>query len=701
PPINTHCEIVEEARSELPSDSNLDYACVYTKQSQELLANASASCPKAVNKRDKFMLLTHVTKKKRVTFADPLETSGNNTPKHVKQQSVQPTNVLILPSTGVNTATIASGSKPRSNTKKDKTLPAKSVPKKKVEDHPRNNKSKLSKKNRVDSFDMADANINAPEVPADADSPPTRSDEQILPCNKWVPVGKSNCFLDVERSQANPIFKIVVDILKNTNFFNAFTASSTIPSIYIQQALATIINLCLTGKTSAFERPRAPVLQILWGVVNKANIDYAERIWEEFTQCIHSFTKDKMNLALHTEGKKKVNQLVISGVRFTKLIINHLKRKHKFHKRPGSPLHLPTEESALGYLKFSFKNTKRVRFGMAISDTLFSEEIRSAPYYPEYVAKVTKYQRYLAGEVVSDDDAPAPKPAKGATTKTTRKPKPQSSKTAPVAKPAASKTSKSTSSQPSKPTPAPAKPQEKKRKLVVDTTEAPPQAKRAKAGKVLKKRTLPSTRQLVDEFVDEGVPDKEPMYGDEEADTQRAIEESLKEVPGAHGGPLPPVVFREPDTGKFQPLPEVPGKGKEKVGEEQAAQVLLNLQTPKKKNPAEQFIFQRRTPAPTIPSSHEESSSLYAELGLTDSETDSDNEVSRDINPKAHIEGQAGSDPGKQVEAQAGSDPGVDADSQLPPSHVVHAGPNLEHMNLEVTDTSSQPNRLSKGSREP
>ncbi|GKB06349.1 hypothetical protein Tco_0834582 [Tanacetum coccineum] len=267
---------------------------------------------------------------------------------------------------------------------------------------------------------------------------------------------------------------------------------------------------------------------------------------------------------------------------------------------------------------------------MAILDTLISEEIRSAPYYPEYVAKVTKYQRYLAREVVSDDDATAPKPAKGATTKTTRKPKPQLSKTAPVAKPATSKTSKSTSSQPSKPTPAPTKPQEKKRKLVVDTTEAAPQAKRAKADKVMKKRTLPSTRQLVDEFVDEGVLDKEPI---------------------------------EPDTRKFQPLPEVQGKGKEKVGEEQAAQVLLNLQTSKKKNPAEQFIFQRRTPAPTIPSSHEESSSLYAEPGLTDSETNSDNEVSRDINPKAHIEGQAGPDPVKQVEAQARSDPGVDADS--------------------------------------
>ncbi|GJS86254.1 hypothetical protein Tco_0752795 [Tanacetum coccineum] len=64
------------------------------------------------------------------------------------------------------------------------------------------------------------------------------------------------------------------------------------------RALATIINLCLTGKTSGFERPRAHVLQILWGIINRANIDYAERIWEEFTQCIHSFIEDKMNLTI-------------------------------------------------------------------------------------------------------------------------------------------------------------------------------------------------------------------------------------------------------------------------------------------------------------------------------------------------------------------------------------------------------------------
>ncbi|GJW17932.1 hypothetical protein Tco_0025368 [Tanacetum coccineum] len=44
---------------------------------------------------------------------------------------------------GVNSSTEASGSKPRGNTKNNRILPAKSDNKKKVEDHPRNNKSNL------------------------------------------------------------------------------------------------------------------------------------------------------------------------------------------------------------------------------------------------------------------------------------------------------------------------------------------------------------------------------------------------------------------------------------------------------------------------------------------------------------------------------------------------------------------------------
>nr|GEV13173.1 hypothetical protein [Tanacetum cinerariifolium] len=96
-------EIVEEARVEKPLDSLLVYACCYTKHFQELLEYVIGTCPKDFNARDKKLAST---------------------------------------SFRVKGATSASGSKPRSNTKKDRTLPAKSAMKK-VEDHHRSNNSSV------------------------------------------------------------------------------------------------------------------------------------------------------------------------------------------------------------------------------------------------------------------------------------------------------------------------------------------------------------------------------------------------------------------------------------------------------------------------------------------------------------------------------------------------------------------------------
>nr|GFB18278.1 hypothetical protein [Tanacetum cinerariifolium] len=165
------------------------------------------------------------------------------------------------------------------------------------------------------------ADINAPSGQAPAMAPPVRTDDQILPRIRWVPIGKRNCYLDLEKSQSNPIYKIAVDLLKHTNFFRAFTTSCQVDEQWFEltkdtlrdalqitpvnhnqaftsppsidalinlvnelgysklvknvsnvvsndmfqpwRALTTIINMCLTGKTSGFERPRAYVLQIL------------------------------------------------------------------------------------------------------------------------------------------------------------------------------------------------------------------------------------------------------------------------------------------------------------------------------------------------------------------------------------------------------------------------------------------------------
>ncbi|GKA26631.1 hypothetical protein Tco_0712740 [Tanacetum coccineum] len=149
--VETVREIVEEARVVKPLDNALNYACQYTKLSQELLEYVIGTCPKSFSERDNKAPSTPVTRKKQVTFSDKPGTSSSNTQKHEVHQKVQPSNVQVIPSTGVSSSTCASGSKPRSNTKHNRILPAKSVNNKKVEDHPRTNKSVWTKVNREDS----------------------------------------------------------------------------------------------------------------------------------------------------------------------------------------------------------------------------------------------------------------------------------------------------------------------------------------------------------------------------------------------------------------------------------------------------------------------------------------------------------------------------------------------------------------------
>ncbi|GKC63175.1 monodehydroascorbate reductase, partial [Tanacetum coccineum] len=349
---------------------------------------------------------------------------------------------------------------------------------------------------------------NTPVEHEPAMAPPTRTNDQILPRIRWVPIRKSNCYLDVERSQSNPIYKITdtvrydnktgsyncqldeqwfnltkdtlrdalqITLVETNNAFSSpptpdavikfvndlgyprvvRTLSDVVTNNMFQpwRALTTVINLCLTGKTSGFERPRALVLQILWGIVNRAHIDYAERI------------------------------------------------KHKFHPRPCSPLHLLNEELVRGYLKFSAKGTKREFFGMPIPNDLIIDDIRE----------------------VSDPDSHAPKLAKATKPKATKQSKPLAPKAAPATKPAAAKAHNPLLLN------HPRKTKVKSVNWSRSLLRHHLQPNNLKLSKVIKKRTQKSSLQLVDEFVDKGVLVNDPRFGDEEADLQKAVEESLKE----------------------------------------------------------------------------------------------------------------------------------------------------------------------------
>ncbi|GJX71885.1 hypothetical protein Tco_0309056 [Tanacetum coccineum] len=77
--VETVREIVEEARVVKPLDNALNYACQYTKLSQELIEYVIGTCPKEFTERDSKAPSIPLTRKKQVTFTDTCSTSTNNT----------------------------------------------------------------------------------------------------------------------------------------------------------------------------------------------------------------------------------------------------------------------------------------------------------------------------------------------------------------------------------------------------------------------------------------------------------------------------------------------------------------------------------------------------------------------------------------------------------------------------------------------
>ncbi|GJW03821.1 hypothetical protein Tco_1562677 [Tanacetum coccineum] len=236
---------------------------------------------------------------------------------------------------------------------------------------------------------MADQNVLA--------QAPTRTDEQILPRSAWLQIGKRNLLFGLQKIQKNPIFQISVDILCNTNFFKAFSASASVPAIYIQQfgntikygkktevyscqvdeqwfnlsddlprnaleitpvdpahpfelpppwrAILSLINMCLTRKTSDSDKPRHPVLQMF----HEASLK---------------------------DPKKKPTHLLIPYGQFTKMIIYYLASKNNIHRRPESTVHHTGDDFLLGNLKFVPKGETDEVFGMAIPKQLITEAIQ-------------------------------------------------------------------------------------------------------------------------------------------------------------------------------------------------------------------------------------------------------------------------------------------------------------------------------------
>ncbi|GJX36029.1 hypothetical protein Tco_0247586 [Tanacetum coccineum] len=413
-------------------------------------------------------------------------------------------------------------------------------------------------------------------VPAQA---PARTDEQIVPRSQWLQIGKSNLLFDAQKIQKNhlqisqfwnsmkydektgvyscqvdeqwfnlsadllrkalditpvdpahpfelpPTGDTVIDFVNQLGYPEPVEFVSNIRVNYVYQpwrAILTMINQCLTGKTSGIDKPRHPVLQMLWGIVTQTNVDHAELLWEEFTQGIQTFFSHKASHeASLKDPKKKAVPLLIPYGRFTKMIIYYL----------GS-----TSE------------TNEV-FGMTIPKQLITQAIQQSLYYPKYLEMVAKNTKKTPQDSASKQPEPATK-------------------------------------------------QEG------DDPDL----------ELAKKMSLDAHQEKGE---GEGA----------DADIERAIKLSLDPAFLPQGrAPVGGVTIRDPVSETTTKLPEVVGKGKAIVTEEQVAHSLIDMS--KKKRTTDQFILVRRDQAPhdstTGPSSQPEDDTSEKVIHESSSTSDSE-----------------------------------------------------------------------------
>ncbi|GJR86328.1 hypothetical protein Tco_0210339 [Tanacetum coccineum] len=547
--------------------------------------------------------------------------------------------------------------------------------------------------------------------------PPTRTDEQIVPRSQWLIIGKSNLLFNAQKIQKNPIFQISVDILSNTNFFRAFTASANVPAIYLQQFWNTMkydeksgvyrcqideqwfdLSVDLLRKALAITPLGYPEpVEIVYNI----RVNYVYQPWRAILSLINQAVMGRVTQGNQTffshkvshkaslkDPKKKVTPLLIPYGWFSKVIIYYLASNNNIHRHPDSAVHHTRDDFILGNLKFVPKGESVEVFGMAIPDPLITEAIQQSSYYPKYLEMVAENTKKTPQESASVQPATKHAPPKKTTT------------TTPVKQ--------------SKPAPAPTK-KPSKHKLPQKVRKGKPTFQLVDEDDEAQQESVPQEEgddpdlELAKKMSLEAHQEKGEGEGDD-ADMERAIKLSLDPAFLPQGrAPVGGVTIRDPVAKTTPKLPEVVGKGKAIVTEEQVAHSLIDLS--KKKRTTDQFILVRRDQTPhdstTGPSSQPEDDTsekvIHESSSTSDSErTESETEAAAPKGDKD--QGKVDSStvtagasipvsiPEKAHEALVGPDPKPMQEDQTRSNsgklHVSLTGPNLEHMDDEFLATA-------------
>ncbi|GJX58424.1 hypothetical protein Tco_0289814 [Tanacetum coccineum] len=234
----------------------------------------------------------------------------------------------------------------------------------------------------------------------------TARDEKWVPSTKRVKISPTNVRLETTVHQKEETFQVIIDVIKNSMCFKAFTISADGPEIFMQQfwytikkilnifskvegeeftkpwrTLASIINNYLSGKTASNDRLRRSRIDILWGMFYKENVDYHELIWEDIA------------FQIDHRKEKRSRRETMPFPRFTKVIINHFLSQHKsLFNLKYQQYHTIKDDGIVSKLKFVRIGEDYREYGLPILDMMLNDRIKQSKSYQMFI-------KYSTGQI--------------------------------------------------------------------------------------------------------------------------------------------------------------------------------------------------------------------------------------------------------------------------------------------------------------
>ncbi|GJT75697.1 hypothetical protein Tco_1042422 [Tanacetum coccineum] len=134
---------------------------------------------------------------------------------------------------------------------------------------------------------------------------------------KRVKISPTNVILETTVHQKEETFQVIIDVIKNSTYFKAFTISAEVPEIFMQQFLISVKELKV--KNSLRYKMMITTQASQHGMFYKENVDYPELIWEDFAfQVDHKMEKNlrRKNYAIPQIHE---NDGVVSRLKFVRI----------------------------------------------------------------------------------------------------------------------------------------------------------------------------------------------------------------------------------------------------------------------------------------------------------------------------------------------------------------------------------------------